>query len=250
MRARPCAIARMCHCTKVRGPRCKYASRMFIELLLDSAVRAGAKCKDPSLQSEEGHALANTAHGGFAMNGLFCGKGLSPLLACFVFAVEFWSPSARAASHALSARMTGGQEVPAIATAASGTCSATVDDATGNVTFTGSFSGLGAAANKAALDGPATATQVGPALLSAGALSFATTGTFSGSGTLTPAEVTALLRGEGYCEVRDVAFPSGEVRGQLLATTPVPAFPWPSTAVLALVLSLCAALAVRARAAA
>ena len=51
-----------------------------------------------------------------------------------------------------------------------------------------------------------------------------TSGTVSGSGTLTPAEITGMLNGQTYINVHTVSHPGGETRGQIVAA--VPAFPW------------------------
>ncbi|MGH7994199.1 MAG: CHRD domain-containing protein [Limisphaerales bacterium] len=49
-----------------------------------------------------------------------------------------------------------------------------------------------------------------------------TTGTFSGSGTLTAGQITDLNAGNLYVNIRDSVYPSGEIRGQILAV-PEPA---------------------------
>lgn len=54
-----------------------------------------------------------------------------------------------------------------------------------------------------------------------------TSGTFSGSGTLTTGQITDLQAGNLYVNIRDSVFPSGEIRGQLEA------IPEPSTLALA-----------------
>jgi hypothetical protein len=43
-----------------------------------------------------------------------------------------------------------------------------------------------------------------------------TSGTFSGSGTLTTGQATDLLAGNLYINITDPVFPSGEIRGQIL----------------------------------
>jgi hypothetical protein len=45
-----------------------------------------------------------------------------------------------------------------------------------------------------------------------------TSGTFSGGTTLTAGQITDMLAGNTYINIRDSVFPSGEIRGQLLAT--------------------------------
>jgi len=62
-----------------------------------------------------------------------------------------------------------------------------------------------------------------PVLLAQGTLTSGTSGTFSGSGTLTPEQVAGLLAAKTYCEVDDPAFPSGEIRGQLSPPSAAPA---------------------------
>jgi hypothetical protein len=54
----------------------------------------------------------------------------------------------------------------------------------------------------------------------------AASGTFSGSATLTSGQITDMLAGNTYINIRESVFPSGEIRGQLLAT------PEPSSVVL------------------
>jgi hypothetical protein len=49
-----------------------------------------------------------------------------------------------------------------------------------------------------------------------------TSGTFSGSGTLTAGQITDLNNGNLYVNITDAVFPSGEIRGQILAV-PEPA---------------------------
>jgi hypothetical protein len=121
--------------------------------------------------------------------------------------------------------MNGAQEVPMHTTAASGTCNASVDPATGNVAFSGVFTGLGAPAISASLHGLAGPGATAPVLLSAASFSSAASGTFSGSGTLSTVDVSGMLNGQTYCEIDDGAFPSGEIRGQVAAPPPAPALP-------------------------
>jgi hypothetical protein len=159
------------------------------------------------------------------------------------FAVLFLlSRLAFAAPQIVTANMTGGQETPVNASTATGTCSASVDPSTLRVSLSGAFSGLGAQASAASLRGLAARGEVAPVLLAQTALTAGASGTFSGSGTLTSAQVAGMLTGETYCEVDDAAFPSGEIRGQLTIPLGVPALSVESMALLGALLA-CAGVA-------
>jgi hypothetical protein len=142
---------------------------------------------------------------------------------CFAMA-SLWSGSALAAVHDLSATMSGGQVVPPNAATATGTCSATIDDATGVATVTGSFSGLTSAAIHVSLHGLAGRGSTAPVLIPATTFSMATSGTFSMSATLPTSDIAGVIGGQAYCEADDPAFPQGEIRGQLLSGALAPAF--------------------------
>ena len=128
-----------------------------------------------------------------------------------------------AAVQTLGATIGGAQETPPNGSMATGTCTATVDPSTLDVTFSGTFVNLTASATAAALRGLSGPGATAPVLLAPGTLTSGTSGTFSGSGTLTPEQVAGLLASKTYCEVDDPAFPSGEIRGQLSLPSVAPA---------------------------
>lgn len=130
-----------------------------------------------------------------------------------------------AAAQVLSATMNGAKVTPPNTSAATGTCSATVDSSTLAVTFSGTFAGLGTSATAAALHGLSGPGGTAPVLLSAASFTTGTSGTFSGSGTLTSEQVAGILAAKTYCEVDDSAFPSGELRGPLSFPSAAPALP-------------------------
>ncbi len=122
----------------------------------------------------------------------------------------------------LEANLDGLQEVPPNASPAFGLTDLTL---TGN-TFTidtGTYQDLLGNSNAVTLNDAAVGVN-GPiiqvlTLDSPGT----TTGTFSGTGTLTPSQITDMLAGNTYINIRSNVFPSGEIRGQLFVTTPEPA---------------------------
>jgi hypothetical protein len=131
-----------------------------------------------------------------------------------------------AATHTLHATMSGAQETPPNSSSATGTCTVTIDDATGSTTLSGLFSALNAAATAAQLHAPAGPGTVAPVILAASMVSAATSGSYSGSATLPPAQVAQVLAGQAYCDVDDPPmFSSGQIRGQLAPPPAVPALP-------------------------
>ena len=122
------------------------------------------------------------------------------------------------------------QEVPPNGSPAFGLGDFNLDTTTSNITVTtGSYQVLlgnstAVTLNDAALgfSGPIAITLT---LDAPGA----TTGTFSGSGLLTPTQVADLEAGNFYVNIRSIVVPAGEIRGQLVAV------PEPSTAALACV---------------
>jgi len=121
---------------------------------------------------------------------------------------------------------------------ATGICNATLNDQTGEVSFSGSFAGLNAPPTAVHVRGPAgEGAGPAPVIVPASTFTAAVSGTFSGSGTVTPDLVSAMISGLAYCEVRDTPnFPSGEVRGQLVSASPVPAVPPWALAILSMTL--------------
>src|SRR5262245_2247246 len=115
-------------------------------------------------------------------------RGLSIWGVCLLMTAGTRSASA-AVRVFTSNTMTAAQVVPspAGASAATGSCSVIVDDQTGRVTISGSFSGLNAPATGAAIYGPAgPGSGPAPILIPATSVPAATSGAFSGAGTLTP----------------------------------------------------------------
>ena len=113
--------------------------------------------------------------------------------------------------------MTGAMEVLPTGTTpstASGQANITLNTATGAVTVDGSFSGLTSAATASHIHGPAAAGAVANPIVVLVATA-ATSGTVTGSGTLTPDQVTAMLGGMTYINVHTSGYSGGEIRAQI-----------------------------------
>lgn len=114
---------------------------------------------------------------------------------------------------AFSTQMTGMNEVPPVATPATGRVDAVLDKNTRLLRWKISFTGL---------SGPATAGHFhGPAAIGANAsiaLPFkgAVKSPLEGQATLTPAQATDLLTGKWYVNIHTAAHPGGEIRGQMI----------------------------------
>jgi len=131
---------------------------------------------------------------------------------------------ANATSFTLAA-MLDGLQVPVV-TLGNGTLTGTYDDVTNALTWSGSFSGLTTGTNAAHFHGPA-APGVNAGIqvsMTGGSNVFplaVTSGSFSGSATITDTQEADLLAGLWYVNIHTTMFPNGEIRGQV-AAVPVP----------------------------
>lgn len=116
-------------------------------------------------------------------------------------------------SYYFTGFLQGSQEVPASGSAGTGTVSSLLDAVTGNIFITGSFSGLGSNATAAHLHQQRPGQNGGVILPLS--ISLSTSGTVTGSGTLTAAQADAVKNGAGYVNIHSDLIPSGELRAQL-----------------------------------
>lgn len=107
-----------------------------------------------------------------------------------------------------------GQETPPLATGATGTATITLDTATGVVSVSGSYANLSTNQTVAHVHGAAPAgTPAGVVFALTG--TGGTSGTVSGTTTLSAARMNEMLAGLHYVNIHSVMFPGGELRGQI-----------------------------------
>ena len=112
---------------------------------------------------------------------------------------------------AFSTTLSGANEVPAKASAGTGTVDAVLNIDTNLLKWKVNYSGLSGLAKAAHFHGPAAAgANAGVVVPWASAESGS-----EGSATLTPAQVADLMGGRWYANVHTAANPGGEVRGQM-----------------------------------
>ena len=128
---------------------------------------------------------------------------------------------ASASTHTLFAQLNGVEEIPATNSLGLGNVEFTVDDVAMTITIaSGSYSGLLTNATLAHVHGPAAIganNVIMVNLLATGG----TSGTLSGGGSLSAAEVTQVLAGNTYVNIHTTGLPNGELRGQLLKPPPL-----------------------------
>ncbi len=119
-----------------------------------------------------------------------------------------------------STTLNGSQVVPIFNTQGRGTATSVFDDQTGIITISGRFDDLTNVPNDVTLNGFAPIGSNAPLLFGLNH-TFATSGAFTGSGTIPSERIQDVLNGLTYINVR-TAFNSGEIRGQLINPTAVP----------------------------
>ncbi len=142
------------------------------------------------------------------MKSIILRSGLAALACATVLAIA--SPS-MAAMVNFKASLNGKSEVPPNASAATGSVTATYDDASKKLTWKGSYSGLSGPATAAHFHGPAGAGKNAGVMVPISPSGPA----FEGSATLNDAQAKALMDGDLYVNIHTAANKAGEIRGQL-----------------------------------
>jgi len=149
----------------------------------------------------------------------------TPWLLALACAGLFAATSASATSYSLTALLDGAQETPPVITLGTGSLTGTYDDVTNALSWSGSFSSLNSGTTNAHFHGPA-APGVGPAGVQVGMTSSTgdvfplgvTSGSFSGTATITDTQEAQLLAGLWYANIHTTTSTGGEIRGQVYAT--------------------------------
>ena len=143
------------------------------------------------------------------------------LLTCT--AILCFAAHAQAASIAFNFPLTASEQVPPNGSAGTGNCNVILDDVTGAVSVSCSFSGLSAPATAAHIHGLAAA-GINAGVILALTPDLATSGNITGNGSLDAAQITGMLDGLTYVNLHSGQFPGGEVRGQVRgASSSIPA---------------------------
>ncbi len=121
--------------------------------------------------------------------------------------------AAHAATKVFTAAMSGTSEVPPTASAGTGTATATLDTASGKLTWEVTYSGLTGPAMAAHIHGPAEAGKNAGVLVP---LTGNLASPIKGSRVLTAAQAADLEAGKTYVNIHTAANKGGEIRGQLL----------------------------------
>src|SRR5215213_2911236 len=142
---------------------------------------------------------------------------LRNVIGIVVFVLMF---SAVSKAEIFTAYLTGAQEVPPVATTATGYARIVVNESTGALTFTVVFNGLTSNQQASHIHAPAAIGATVGVAINFGAVG-GTSGTISGSTTITPTQLAQLRQHLGYVNVHSMNFTGGEIRGQLGVQRPV-----------------------------
>lgn len=114
---------------------------------------------------------------------------------------------------ALSAKLSGANEVPSNTSAGTGMLDASLDKQTNVLTWTVTYAGLTGPAKAGHFHGPAAAgANAGVALGFSGSVE----SPIKGTATLTAAQAADAMAGKWYVNLHTAANPGGEVRGQVM----------------------------------
>jgi CHRD domain len=140
------------------------------------------------------------------------------VLTASLLGVGLWAGHVDAAPMSFKVALTGAQETPPVATAATGTADITYDPATMVVTWNVTSTGLSGPATMGHFHGPAKpGAAAAPVIwLSTKGSTAPIEGSIKGQTTLTAEQAQQFLAGDWYINVHTAANPNGEIRGQVI----------------------------------
>lgn len=145
---------------------------------------------------------------------------MKKFLGLVAFTAIVLGASISASAETFTAYLSGAQEAPAVATTGTGRAVVKVDPVTSTLTFTVIFNGMTSAQTLSHIHAPAPIGSTAPVIINFGTVG-GTSGTITGSASVTGGQLTQLRAGQGYVNVHSANFPNGELRGQLLPARPV-----------------------------
>lgn len=120
--------------------------------------------------------------------------------------------------YVLSGTASGAKEIPTNTTTGSASLTGSFNKRTNLLSYVINWTGLSGNITAAHFHGPATATETANPMLDITVRTNGTSGTASGSMTVTDAFEDALLNGKIYYNLHTALYPNGEVRSQAGAT--------------------------------
>jgi hypothetical protein len=135
-------------------------------------------------------------------------------------AVLVFLSAATAKAEIFTAYLNGAQQVPVAATSGTGYARIILNESAGTITFTVVFNGLTSAQTLSHIHAPGAIGVNAAVAIDFGAVG-GTSGTISGTRSITPTQIAQLRAHLGYVNVHTTNFPNGEIRGQLSVERPV-----------------------------
>lgn len=118
------------------------------------------------------------------------------------------------------AYLSSAQEVPTNASTGTGYARVVLNESAGTIAFTVVFRGLSSGQTASHIHAPAPIGTNAPIIINFGAVG-GTTGTITGTASITPSQIADLRAHRGYVNVHTSGIPAGEIRGQLGNRRPV-----------------------------
>ena len=138
---------------------------------------------------------------------------IKSVLAAFAAALAI--AAAQAAPTSIKVPLSGGEQVPPVQTAATGTADLTWDPATRALSWTIASSGLSGPVTMVHFHGPAAAGKNAAPVIWLTKKGVESDGPIKGDTTLTPEQAQEFTSGQWYVNVHTKEHPAGEIRGQV-----------------------------------